>query len=310
MYRVLIGKGLAPAASEAAEECSSSSGGAAGRPTLLQLPCPATGAAQQFVLLPGGGGLLEVNRVRHEYGAWLVGDKLMSDGGCLLCSPIDPTYVLLGLLDSQQQQEQEAFGGGGGGGGGPSGMFQEAWPGAAALCELAAGALPLICDVRGSDEDKYYRLNDDKASAPACALAWLRCKLDQALAGLRAAAPGSVAGLEGDAARAYALGFMGEYLSPARLAQLSAATGLAPTGTANATPAVRQAPAPAPAPGHPFDDDDLPKDKARKVLDPKEAARRKQEEGRAEAKAARLAKQAEGTRKISSFFAAPGAKKK
>jgi hypothetical protein len=41
------------------------------------------------------------------------------------------------------------------------------------------------------------------------------------------------------------------------------------------------------------------------ALDPKEAARRKMEEGRAEAKAVRLAKQAEGTRKISSFFAAP-----
>ncbi len=46
------------------------------------------------------------------------------------------------------------------------------------------------------------------------------------------------------------------------------------------------------------------------VMDPKEVTRRKMEEGRAEAKAARLAKQAEGTRKISSFFAAPAAKKK
>jgi hypothetical protein len=38
-------------------------------------------------------------------------------------------------------------------------------------------------------------------------------------------------------------------------------------------------------------------------LDPKEAARRKQEEGRAEAKAARLAKEAKGTKSITSFFA-------
>lgn len=49
--------------------------------------------------------------------------------------------------------------------------------------------------------------------------------------------------------------------------------------------------------------------RTRAKLDPKEAARRKAEEGRAEAKAARMAKQAEGTRKISSFFTA-GAKKK
>jgi hypothetical protein len=38
-------------------------------------------------------------------------------------------------------------------------------------------------------------------------------------------------------------------------------------------------------------------------MDPKEAARRKAEEGRAEAARLKLAKQAEGTRKISSFFA-------
>jgi len=46
------------------------------------------------------------------------------------------------------------------------------------------------------------------------------------------------------------------------------------------------------------------------VFDPKEAARKKQEEGRAEAKALKLKKQAEGTRKISSFFSAAAAKNK
>jgi hypothetical protein len=61
-------------------------------------------------------------------------------------------------------------------------------------------------------------------------LAWLRCKLQQTLAGLRAAAPGSVAGLQEDGARAYALGFMGEYLSQRRLAQLAEACNLVPSG--------------------------------------------------------------------------------
>jgi hypothetical protein len=64
--------------------------------------------------------------------------------------------------------------------------------------------------------------------------AWLRCKLDQTLAGLREAAPGSVAGLQGDGARAYALGFMGEYLSPPRLAQLAEACQLQPAGAMGA----------------------------------------------------------------------------
>lgn len=58
----------------------------------------------------------------------------------------------------------------------------------------------------------------------------MRCKLRQTLDGLREAAPGSVAGLQGDDARAYALGFMAEYLSPKRLAQLAESCGLQATG--------------------------------------------------------------------------------
>lgn len=53
-------------------------GGEPGPLPLLQLPNPATGAAQQFVLLPGFGGLAEVNRVRQEHSAWLVGDRLLA----------------------------------------------------------------------------------------------------------------------------------------------------------------------------------------------------------------------------------------
>ena len=175
------------------------------------------------------------------------------------------------------------------------------WPGAAALEPLAGGALPLICDVKGSGEDQYYRLSEERVRAcggsqqaqrlcvcvcvcrgvsrardtpvmppapnplpsasrslpqhlrrPAPSQprplhaarppppgppgrpvrAWLRCKLEQTLEGLRQAAPGSVAGLQPDDARAYALGFMGEYLSPRRLAQLAESAGLQPTGAA------------------------------------------------------------------------------
>jgi hypothetical protein len=30
-----------------------------------------------------------------------------ADGSCFLCSPIDPAYVLLALLDKRKQQEQQ-----------------------------------------------------------------------------------------------------------------------------------------------------------------------------------------------------------
>ncbi len=45
--------------------------------------------------------------MRHEYGAWLVGDRLLADGSCFLCSPVDPAYVLLALLDARQEREQQ-----------------------------------------------------------------------------------------------------------------------------------------------------------------------------------------------------------
>lgn len=337
--------GAADTDMDAAADAAAAGGGAL---SLLQLPSPATGAAQQFLLGGGddgsgsstGGGaplLSEVNRVRHEFAAWIVGGRVVPDGGAYLATPVDPTYVLLALLDARRAAEEglevgadggNGTGGGtGGGNGGSGGMFQDAasllcvddWPGAAALERAAAAALPLICDVKEVGGDAYYRLSDARA------LAWARCKLRQTLAALRAGAPGSVAGLADDDARAYALGFMAEYLSAPRLAQLAASCGLSPAGVAgSATPASRAAPSPGAAlspygggaggAASPFDDDAQQRDggKARaRPLDPRELARRKQEEGRAAAAAARLAKEAQGTKKISSFFAAAaGAKKK
>lgn len=316
MAKVLIGKGLRVTLQQDQSNAVGSSGDHVTSLPLLHLPSPATGTGQQFVLLPGTQGLLEINCIRHEYGAWLIGDRLMSDGGCYLCTPVDPVFILLALLDLQQHQHATC-----GGGSGRSVMFQEAssllcidsWPSAAALEEVAIDCLRLICDLKGSGDDCYYRLNEQKV------LAWMRCKLRQTIEGLRAAAPGSVAGLQGDDALSYALGFMTEYLSQKRLTQLAESFGLQPTGIGSATPATRPAVASSSAgaavsatPPHGVaaqEDASQARDKACKVMDPKEAARKKQEEGRAEAKAVRLAKQAQGTRKISSFFAAAGAKK-
>lgn len=38
----------------------------------------------------------------------------------------------------------------------------EQWPAAAQLAELAESHLPLICDVKDCDGDKYYKLNERK----------------------------------------------------------------------------------------------------------------------------------------------------
>ena len=60
-------------------------------------------------------------------------------------------------------------------------------------------------------------------------LAWLHCKVRRAAAALRAGG-GAFAGMDDAALVAYAAGLLGEWLSPAWLAKLSAAYGLPASG--------------------------------------------------------------------------------
>eukprot|EP00877_Chromochloris_zofingiensis_P007918 jgi/Chrzof1/337/Cz01g12030.t1 len=221
---------------------------------LLQLPSPSTGHAQQCILTDTC--LLELNRIKQQFSSWFVGD-------CIISGHEAGLYCDIATLLSCEQ-----------------------WPAAAQLAELAESHLPLICDVKDCDGDKYYKLNERKC------LAWLRCKVHKAQSAFDHAAQSSVAGMTEANKLSYTIGFIGEYLNTKWQAQLAENFGAQPAGLAGSVLTTR------PSNQEPCDAaDKKPK------LDPKEAARKKAEEGRAEARAAKLAKEAAGTKKISNFFA-------
>ncbi|GLC33174.1 hypothetical protein PLESTB_000362700 [Pleodorina starrii] len=339
------------------------------------LPDPRTGRPQGFLLV--NGSLLEVNRFKQSHSAWLMGDRLLADGGMFLATVYDPLFALLPVLDRARGKDE----------GCPAGMFKEleellydgSMPGlsellpyargggckgatcttattattaataaaatagdtaagggqaaaaeaAEAACDAAPGGsercaaetqeaaltgagpaasaaavepgcgaaatlirldqqLACICDVRKVDDMCYYRLNEDRV------LAWLCCKFRR----MQAALAPQLAGMDAAHAAAYVLGFLAEYVGDPWVGRVAQRLGVknekelaAGGGSANANGGTLQ----------PTDGNTLgttrpgaplagPPEKKQKI-DPRVAS-----------KQAALAKQAVGTKKLTSFF--------
>lgn len=261
--RVLIGRGLA--------------GGDNAARCFITLPDPRTGQPTSYLL--AGGCIQEVNWFKQQYSSWFVGDRVLSDGGLYLCTPLDPLLLLLPLLERARAQQN---------------VFQDleqilsmaASASAHLLAPLLSGEqLGCLCDVKEAGGQRYYRLNDELA------VAWLTLKAQQAKAALQASPSAAFSGMDDVAVAAYAAGLLGEYLAQHWQDKLAAAL---------------QLPEELPQPAHPppvADHGSQPSEK-RARLDPKEAAKQKAAEARQAAKAAKLAKEASGMRKLSAFFTA------
>ncbi|KAJ9510495.1 hypothetical protein QJQ45_015963 [Haematococcus lacustris] len=63
---------------------------------------PRTGTGQGYMLL--NGRLLECQHFKQMFSAWLVGSQLLPDGGLHTCTPMDPLFVLLPVLDTARKQ--------------------------------------------------------------------------------------------------------------------------------------------------------------------------------------------------------------
>jgi len=146
-----------------------------------------------------------------------------------------------------------------------------------------------ICDSKQVGEQYFYRLNDARV------LAWLGLKADQTKAALVEQASG-FAGMDPMGLTAYAVGILGEYLSPEWSMKLSKYLELPQPGDDTANGGA------APPPLYNFDVEFDRPDAKRPRFDPKEAAKVKAQAARQEAKAAKIAKEASGMRKLSSFF--------
>lgn len=280
----------------------------------VYLPDPRTGGLTPY-LLHAKGSILETQQQRHKYSCWAVGGQLLADGSLFLCTAVDPLFMLLPLLEKHAGSafrsaedivdssaadmapfghpvdgsdgarnacgvgtEEEAYGAGSGS------------PGWLVLQSALEHVGACVCDVRQVDEQTYFRLNHDRA------MAWLRVKASRVAQALAACGGGAIASAPLPARLAYAAGMLSEYLNPSWAARL-----------------LQQLLAPAAAVGPPaaqaavwgtYEPQMPPADicAAKMLKDPREVAKRKAAESRAEGRVAAMAKQAEGTRKISTFF--------
>lgn len=268
--RVLIGKGLAV---EGAQEEAQH---------FITLPDPRTGQHASYLL--AGGCLQELNWFKQQYSSWFVGDRVVLDGGLYLSTPVDPLLLLLPLLERARAQQN---------------VFQDleqilsvaTSPSAHMLLPLLAGGehLGCLCEVKQAGGQSYFRLSDELV------LAWLTLKVQQAKAALQASPTAAFSGMDDVAITAYAAGLLGEYLAQHWQDRLAAAL---------------QLPDELPQPAHPplpTDYDTQPTEKKPR-LDPKEAAKQKAAESRQASKAAKMAKEAAGMRKLSAFFTPRAAK--
>ncbi|GIL75967.1 hypothetical protein Vretimale_5625 [Volvox reticuliferus] len=324
------------------------------------LPDPRTGRSQGFLL--ANGSLMEINRFKQAYSSWLMGDRLLTDGGMFLATVYDPLFVLLPVLDRARDKDENC----------PLGKFKqleellydESMPGISELLPCARGGgnadgvasaaidgsgtvngpsaigsrssfcepdeaamateyrlsehgverdgeeqadqgegteaatepplantrqalryldqqLACICDLRRVDGMTFYRLNEDRV------LAWLCCKFRR----IQAALAPQLVGMDAPHAAAYVLGFLSEYVNDKWISRVATRLGINEKELAANNAAVKPMEGNAQGTARPGAPLAGPPEKKQKT-DPRVAA-----------KQASLAKQAVGTKKMTSFFA-------
>lgn len=60
------------------------------------------GEPAEYLLIDGH--LQEVNWYKERYRSWFVGDSVQEDGSMYLCTPVDPLFLALPLLESSRMQ--------------------------------------------------------------------------------------------------------------------------------------------------------------------------------------------------------------
>jgi len=65
-------------------------------------PCALAGAPAPFMVV--AGRLCEANLFRLPHAAWLAGERVLSDGGLVLVTPVDPLFLALPLLEAARRQ--------------------------------------------------------------------------------------------------------------------------------------------------------------------------------------------------------------
>lgn len=226
---------------------------------------------------------------------------MCSDGSLFLSTPIDPLFIMIPALDKAREH----------------GNFCDIEQCIVCLLgeqhnqhcgllmrqllekqeEKEASVLDNVCDIKEACGQQYYRLSDEKT------LSWLRKKIVMLKKGLclnsvNGSSAKAFAGMDDSSLTSYAANFlMFKYLAPQWREKLGQALQLNLTEEDEAMVGMADMIRASPSGG-----DDTKQETKRSKVDPKEAAKVKAMESRAAAKAAKLAKDAVGMRKMSSFF--------
>lgn len=166
---------------------------------LLHLKNPKTGAKSCYMMM--NDKLQELHWFKQQFSSWFLGNHVLEDGSLYMCTPVDPIFILLPILDEARMKRADD----------PGKfrsleeiLFVEGYPGYLNLQPLLEHLLDVVCQVRDIGASKFYRLDDSKA------LAWLCCKVKLTLKGLD-----SLGGYESmieETKKAHAVGLLAEYL--------------------------------------------------------------------------------------------------
>ncbi|KAL6771954.1 hypothetical protein ACKKBG_A28420 [Auxenochlorella protothecoides x Auxenochlorella symbiontica] len=243
-----------------------------GAPCFFTMSHPATG--DDVTYLATASTICEVNVHKPSYTSWFVGDSVVEDGSTYLATPMDPLFLILpaleractrGFCDTETLLEASGL---------PPCCFYI----------LAKTNLDSVCSSKAVMDQKYYQLDETKT------LNWLKTKVENTKNGLRSLRSLGWADAEEGVLLPYAVGLVCEYLPPHRVESLRTYLNV---GMEPASPAVA---------GMPYPVSEVDTQPKRKKLTPAEAAKLKAAESRQLNKAAKAAKEAAGTRKLSGFF--------
>lgn len=250
------------------------------------------GTQEASSYLVGSGVLEECMAYKPRYSSWFVDDSVVSQGVLHISTPVDPLFfVLRGLTNIKNRNN----------------TFCDLEEIVSCIGLLGSESsfcmrciqemmekddqMRCLCDFKEVGKDRYYRLNEEKV------VAWLILKvkaLQQALS-----VPGSAfEQMDENGLKLYCVGLISEYLPDDNnwISPLKDKLNITdPENTASGHPAYD------PDAALRLDTDGYDQ-KKRPRFDPKAMAKTKAAEGRAALKAAKLAKEASGMRKLSSFF--------
>uniref|UniRef100_A0A6B2L8U7 Ribonuclease H2 subunit B n=1 Tax=Arcella intermedia TaxID=1963864 RepID=A0A6B2L8U7_9EUKA len=139
---------------------------------IFSLPHPKNGRMSRF-LLNGEKEILEIQKVKRNPSSYFIDETVQQDGSLYITTDIDPLYLILPRLQEARRKKNSV----------DEGFYvdtneiflnaESPYHNLKYLKDSKNCNLGVLCDVKVSGDNEYYRLNDDKV------IEWLKRKVDQ-----------------------------------------------------------------------------------------------------------------------------------